>query len=200
MIVLKVKNNFFLKTVKETIKTIRNGGVVVCPTDTVYGILCDSTNREAVSRLFEIKKRPKNKPVPIFVKNLKAAKELVTINKSQEEFLKKVWPGKTTVVLKLKTQAKKTGRKLKLYGTDKKTIALRIPNYQLVNILLEKTNLPLVGTSANISGKPATTRIKEVLKQLNSCPHLILDAGNLKASKPSTIIDLTGPEPKVLRK
>jgi len=81
---------------------------------------------------------------------------------------------------------------------DKK-IGLRIPNYKLVNILLEKLNFPLTGTSANISGKPGSTKIREVLKQFENQfstrsgggqPDLILDAGNLKPSLPSTVIDL----------
>ena len=76
--------------------------------------------------------------------------------KSQEKFLKSVWPGKVTVVLKRK-------KRKKIYGVDRETIALRIPNYRLINELLRKTELPLTGTSANISGQPAPTKIKEIL-------------------------------------
>ncbi|MDP2363871.1 MAG: Sua5/YciO/YrdC/YwlC family protein, partial [Ignavibacteria bacterium] len=93
--------------------------------------------------------------------------------------------------------------KIKLYGVTKETIALRIPNYKLVDTLLKKTNLPLTGTSANISGKPASIKIKEILQQFQNQKHqpdLIIDVGNLKLSKPSKVIDLTGFEPKILRK
>jgi len=191
MEILKVKN----KINKRIEKIIKDGGVLVFPTDTVYGLICDATNRKAVERVFKIKERQKNKPVPIFVKDLKMAKNLVIIPKKQEEFFKKTWPGKVTIVLK----RKKT--RIKIYGVDKKTIALRIPNYGLVNILLDKLKKPLVGTSANISGKAASGNIREVTRQFenkNYQPDLLIDGGIL-SGKPSVILDLTVSPPKILR-
>jgi len=185
-----------METIDKIAKELKRGKVIVCPTDTVYGLVTDATNKKAVDKIFGIKKRSRAKPLPIFVKDLKMAKKFAKINKNQEEFLKEVWPGKTTVVLKRKVEAK-------LYGVDDGTIALRIPKYKLINDLLEKTKLPLTGTSANISGKPAATEIKEVFRQFRnkkSRPDLIVDEGDLKPAKPSTIIDLTGLEPKILRK
>ncbi len=189
-IIKKEKINF-----QKIVKAIRRGKVIVFPTDTVYGLIADATNKKAVERIFRIKKRPKSKPLPIFVKDLKQAKKLAKINKKQERFLKSVWPGKVTVVFKRK-------RGVKLYGVDKKTIALRVPDYKLVNVLLKKLNKPLTGTSANISGKPASGNIKDVLNQLRNKklkPDLIIDAGNLPKSKPSKVIDLTVFPLKILR-
>ena len=183
--------------IEDTAKLIKKGKIIVFPTDTVYGLICDATNKEAVSRLFIIKKRLKKKLIPIFVKDLKMAKELAEIDKKQEKFLKSVWPGKVTVILKRKKV------NIKLYGVSQKTIALRFLNYNLITDLFKKLNIPLVGTSANISGKQATTKIKEVLKQFKSQkrkPDFIVDAENLKYSKPSIIIDLTFLKPKILRK
>ncbi len=187
MEILKVKPNNLSKIAKKAIKLIREGKVLVCPTDTVYGLVCDATNKKAVEKLFKIKKRSLTKPVPIFVKDLKMAKKLVHIDKKQEKFLKKVWPGKITAVLKRKKDSK-------LYGLDKKTIGLRIPKYKLILELLKKTNKPLTGTSANIAGKPPSTRIKEVLRQLEiqrHQPDLIIGVGNLPKSRPSKVVDLT---------
>lgn len=198
--ILKVTPQNFSKAIKTAIKFIKEGKVLVCPTDTVYGLIADATNKKAVDKVFKIKKRKIQKPIPIFVKDLKQAKKLAEINQNQEKFLKKVWPGKVTVVLKRK--------KAKIYGVDRKTIGLRIPDYKLVNTLLKKLNLPLTGTSANISGKPASTKIKEVLKQFKNQPptkfgvgqpDLIIDAGNLPKSKPSLVLDLTTLPPKILR-
>lgn len=185
-----------MQIVKTTAKLIKQGKVIVCPTDTVYGLIADATNKKAVGKIFKIKKRRIKKPIPIFVKNLKMAKKLVKIDKNQERILKSVWPGKVTVVLK----RKKT--KIKLYGVDKRTIALRIPKYKLVTELLKKLNLPLTGTSANISGKPLSTKIKEVVAQFKNQryqPDLIIDTGNLPKSKPSIVLDLTILPPKILR-
>jgi L-threonylcarbamoyladenylate synthase len=175
---------------------LKRGKIIVCPTDTVYGLICDASNKKAVQKLFKIKKRDSEKFVPIFIKDLKATKKLAFINEEQEKILKKVWPGKTTVILK-----RREGKKI--YGIDKKTIGLRIPKYKFINNLLSSANRPLTGTSANISGKPASTKIKEVLNQFEGRrlrPDLIIDAGELKSSRPSKIIDLTGDKIKVLRK
>jgi len=195
------KFNFLIQKVVESIK---RGEILALPTDTVYGLVADAANKKAVGKLFKIKKRPFKKPIPIFVKNIKTAKRFVWIGKEQEKFLKSVWPGKVTAVLKRKKN------KIKLYGVDEKTIALRIPNYRFLNILLKKLNHPLTGTSANISGKPASIKIKEIISQFENQPparnnnggqpDLIIDAGDLKKSRPSTVIDLTGEKIKILRK
>ncbi|MDP1538608.1 MAG: L-threonylcarbamoyladenylate synthase [bacterium] len=197
-----------METINKIVKEIKKGKVIVCPTDTVYGLIADATNKKAVNRLFKIKKRPKTKPIPIFVKDLKMARELAKINKKQEKFLKSAWPGKVTAVLE-RTLLRPSGfggqgkTRIRLYGVAKETIALRIPKYELLLSLAKQLNRPLTGTSANISGKLASTKIKEVLQQFQNQKHqpdLIIDIGNLKPAKPSTIIDLTGSDPKILRK
>ena len=185
-----------METINKIVKEIKKGKVIVCPTDTVYGLIADATNKKAVDRLFKIKKRPRMKPIPIFVKDLKQAKELAEIDKNQEKFLKKVWPGKITVVLKRKKI------KTKLYGLNKDTIALRIPKFKLIIEIIKKTSRPLAETSVNISNQPPITKIEKIIKHFKNRelqPDLIIDAGNLKPAKPSTIIDLTGSEPKILR-
>jgi len=172
---------------KKALMAIKNGGVLVCPTDTVYGLIADALNKAAVEKIYKIKKRPKNKPLPVFVKDIAMAKKLVIINAEQEKFLKEVWPGQTTVVF----NAKNGG-----------TLGLRMPNHKFILNLVRRAG-PLAETSANISSKPATTKIKEVLKYFRGRkyePDLVLDAGNLKPGKPSQVIDFTGPELKVLRK
>ncbi|MFH1181198.1 MAG: L-threonylcarbamoyladenylate synthase [bacterium] len=181
---------------KKAVEIIKNGGVVIAPTDTVYGLICDAANKKAVEKIFKIKKRPKSKPLPIFVKDLKMAKEIAEIDRKQEKFLKKVWPGKVTARLERKKS------KIKLYGVDKDTIAIRIPKYRLLLGLAEQLNRPLAQTSANISGKIAPAKIQEILKQFSSKkyqPDLVIDAGDLPQNKPSKIIDLTIWPPKILR-
>jgi len=204
--ILKITPKNFNEIIKEVIKYIRQGKVIVLPTDTVYGLAADAANQKAVKRLFKIKKRKLTKPIPIFVRDMAMVRKLADIDKAQEKFLKENWPGKITAVLKRKERKK-------MYGLDKKTIALRIPNYKLINILVKKLNQPLTGTSANISGKPATTKIKEVIKQFKNPrtrtssvrgrqkfqPDLIIDAGNLRKSRPSKVIDLTEKKIKILR-
>ena len=195
MKILKVGSK---ETLKSAIGAIKDGKVIICPTDTVYGLLADVTNKKAVEKIFRIKKRSTKKPLPIFVKDIKMAKEIAVINEKQENILKEKWPGKFTFVLEQKSHTKTS-----LVWGKEKTIGLRIPNYKLVLELLKKINRPLTGTSANISGKPASIKIKEVLKQFKDKKHkpdLVLDAGNLKPNKPSKVIDLTSQKPKILRR
>ena len=195
--VIKSDKKNLKETIKITLKFLNEGKLIVSPTDTVYGLICDATNKKAVEKLFKIKKRPKGKPIPIFVKNIEMAKQLAFIDKTQEKFLKKVWPGKVTVILKRKK------RLPDLFLDNQKTIGLRIPDYKLINELLKRLNNPITGTSANISGKPASTKIKEVTSQFENQkiqPDLIIDTGDLKKSKPSTVIDLTGKKSKILRR
>lgn len=196
MIILKANKKNLKEVIKTAIRLIKKGEVIICPTDTVYGLICDATNEKAVEKLFKIKKRPKGKPVPIFVKDVKMAKKLALLNTNQEKFLKLSWPGKVTAVLKRRD-------KIKLYGVNKKTIGLRTPQYKFINQLLMIINSPLTGTSANISNLPPSTKIKEVLKQFKNQkyqPDLVIDAGNLKKSRPSIVLDLTTSPTKILRK
>jgi len=185
--------------IKKIIEVVKRGGVVVCPTDTVYGLIADATNDKAVERIFKIKKRPKTKAIAVFIRDIKEVKKLAFVNEEQERFLKKVWPGKVTVILK---RNPKCGLSKKLFA-NKKVIGLRISNNKLVNELVKKINKPLTTTSANISGKPASAKIKEVLKQFKKNkikPDLVIDAGNLPKNKPSTVVDLTKKKFKILRK
>jgi len=191
MKILKINKEDFNGVIKKIIKLINQEKIIVFPTDTVYGLIGNAKSKTVVKRIFKIKKRFFQKPIPIFVKDLKMAKRLVRINKTQEEILKEFWPGKLTIVLRAKSTPKWWSR-LGVLSKERK-IGLRIPNYKILNILLKKINFPLTATSANISGKKATTKIKEVLNQFKnkkSQPDLIVDAGDLEPSLPSTVIDL----------
>jgi len=178
-----------------TIQTLKEGGVIVAPTDTVYGMLADATNELAIKKLYKIKDRSEDKALPIFVRDITMAQELAIISQEQQSYLEKNWPGKVTTILE-----RKDG--IKIFGVENKTIALRIPSYPFINLLLEKINLPLSGTSANISGEPSSTKIDEILKQFENKeihPDLIINAGDLEESQPSTIVDLTEADIKIIR-
>jgi L-threonylcarbamoyladenylate synthase len=180
------------KVLDKIAEVLNNGGVVVCPTDTVYGFLAIAGNKKAVEKIFKIKKRPRSKPLPVFIRDLKMAEEISEINENQKKTLKKYWPGKYTFIFKRR-------KGVKLYGTEKNTIALRIPKYKFLNDLLKKINKPLVQTSVNVSGQPTLTKISDIIKQFNKSDILLIDAGNLPKSKPSKIIDLTKNKIKTLR-
>lgn len=175
------------KNINKVIDFLNDGGIVICPTDTVYGFLAQATNKKAIDKIYKIKKRPRTKPLPVFAKNIKMAQDLAEINAEQIKILKQKWPGKFTFILK----SKKRG-----------TIALRIPKYKFLNDLLKQVNRPLAQTSVNISGQPALTKITDIIEKFggSDLPILLIDAGNLPKSNSSTIIDLTNNKAKILRK
>ncbi len=185
MKILKVRSENLIKKVSEFLK---EGKVLISPTDTVYGLLADATNEKAVKKIFKIKKRKRNKPIPIFVSDLKEAKKIAYISLKEEKFLKKVWPGKVTVILKRKNNLPR------FLFSGEETIGLRIPKYHLLNKVLKKTKLPLTGTSANISGLSHSTKLKDIISQFKEekfQPDIVIDGGDLKSSRPSTVVSLS---------
>ncbi len=185
-----------LGAINEAVNTIQRGGVVVYPTDTVYGLGADATNEEAVQRVFNIKKRPTNKPVPLIVSDLEMVGKLAFLNKKIEETLLTIWPGPVTVLLQKKFSLPES------VTAGLKTIGLRIPDYKVTHYLVVRCGCPITATSANISGQPPSNKIEEVLSQFKNMPYapdLVLDAGDLNFSEPSTILDLSNGKPTVTR-
>ena len=186
----------FPKVVRKATLALLKAKVLVVPTDTVYGFLADATNKKAVRKIFQIKGRKEGKPLPIFVKDIAMAKTLAKVSSLQETYMKKVWPGKITLVLKSK------GKLPKETGTEKR-IGLRIPKYMLLQKILRKIDHPLTGTSANLSGKESFSEGKKIIDQFQNRkykPDIVFDVGKLSYSRPSKVIDITGVKPKVLRK
>ena len=193
------------KILNDAVLVLKGGGIVICPTDTVYGFLADAQNKKAVDKIFKIKKRPKSKPLSVFVKDIKMAKMLAEVSEEQERTLNKYWPGKYIFILKKNIDV---GRIYNLYGVVyKKTIAIRIPKYKFLNDLLKKINKPLAQTSVNISAEPPMTKIQDIIYKFgnNKYIDLIIDGGDLKkalsaqTSKPSKIIDLSKGGIKTIR-
>lgn len=181
------------KNILKIINALKQGKVLVLATDTVYGLVCDADNKKALEKIFKIKQRDKSKPLLLFIDSIKSAKEIALIGKENEKLINSKWPGKVTFIFQEKNKLSK------LISKDS-TVGLRVPNYKFLLEVLKKFGKPLAQTSANISGKDATVKIGDVLNQFGNPtsprlrgtrPDIIVDSGNLKKSKPSTIIDLT---------
>ncbi|MBI2452846.1 MAG: threonylcarbamoyl-AMP synthase [Parcubacteria group bacterium] len=183
------------RDLKRVLAFLKAGKVVVFPTDTVYGLLADATNKKAVAKVFVIKKRPTTKPLPVFVDTIARAKKIAFISRTHKAYLKRRWPGPFTAVL----DRKKGGQPL--YGVASKTIALRIPNVPKIRLLIRQLKRPLVATSANIAGKPSCRTLEEVKKQFarqKTKPDIFVDGGTLPGT-PSQVIDMTTSTYIVLR-
>ena len=178
--------------IEKTFQVIKKGGIVVFPTDTVYGIGCNPYNANAVEKIYEIKSREKIKSLPVLVYSLDTVKEIARIDTFTEKIIKKYWPGPLTLILELTD--KKLKKSLKL---DNK-IAVRIPDSKCTLKLLKKCGL-LVGTSANISGNPSSTDPKECLKNIINYD-IFLNGGTITSKGESTIIEIENEEIKIIRK
>ena len=183
------------ETLERAEAVIRSGGLIAARTDTVYGIIGDAANVEAIERLFDLKQRPKEKAFPIFVKDVAMARWFAYISDAKARFLEGVWPGPVTVVFNHKEKLPP------LLTADSDTIAIRMPNYPFLLALLDRLNMPLAQSSANLSGLPPATSAQAVIasfEQQKQKPDLVLDGGEV-AGTPSTIIDFTANEPRLVR-
>ncbi len=185
------------KAIKEALKVLRQGGLVVFPSDTVYGLLVDATNEKAVQKLIDFKNRPPGKPISVFVADLKMLEDQVEVNGNQKRMIREILPGPFTLVLTSKH------RLSSLLESEKGTLGVRIPDYQPVNSLVSRFGKPVTATSANLSGRFPHYQVESLLKELpkkkKELIDLIVNAGKLPKNKPSTIIDLTAPKIKIIR-
>ncbi len=187
-----------LEVVIERAKSeLAKGGVVVYPTDTVYGLLADATNTFAVKRLIDFKQRPAGKPISIFVSSFDMMKKEVYVDEIVEQRLKSILPGPFTVVLPAKH------RLPTVLEAETGTLGVRIPRYKPVVDLVAAYGKPLTATSANVSYQQPHYSIDSFLSRTPNdkldLVSLLVDAGELKSNKPSTVIDLTSPNITVLR-
>ena len=182
------------RVVARAAEVIRAGGLVIYPTDTVYGIGADATSDTAIAKVFQAKARPIENPIPIAVSSIEMAKKFVKFNPLAEKVFRKMMPGPLTIVLKTK---RGMVPELLTGGTGK--IGLRIPDHPIAIKLIELVGGPITSTSANLSGKPASLTVREALEQLGKNVDLVIDAGKCKLGKPSTVIDISSGTPKTIR-
>ncbi|GBC75007.1 Threonylcarbamoyl-AMP synthase [archaeon HR06] len=170
---------------KKAAKIVLEGGVIVYPTDTVYGIGCDPYNEEAVKRIIEIKER-ELKPMPILCSSMEVAKDLIYFSPKGLKLAEIFWPGPLTIVDWLKDNKISI---LARAGENK--LGIRIPDNPLTLKLIQLCGSKLIGTSANKSGLKSPKNSKEVLELLGKDFDLLIDGGDCKYGLPSTVIDLT---------
>ena len=177
--------------IQKAAKIINKGGIVIFPTDTVYGIGCDPYNQKAVLSLYKIKKREKTKPLPVIGYSKKELEKIAEFNDKAEKIAEMFWPGAITLILKVKDENIK-----KSLGLGKK-IAVRVPNNQCALSLLKECKL-LVATSANISGTTSLTDPNDCKRDLNGYD-LLIDGGILSDNGESTIVEIDENKLRVVR-
>lgn len=195
MKIVKLTNLNYSRILATAERILLSGGIVIAPSDTVYGILGDATKPEVIKKIFKIKQRPGEKAFPIFVRDIATARKLAYVSDAKTKFLEKVWPGAVTVVFHHKEKLPKV-----LTG-GKDTIGIRIPDSKFLLELLSRLDFPLVQTSANISGRPPAKNVKEAKAYFGKQkirPDLVIDGGEIEGGA-STVIDFTAKAPLILR-
>ena len=189
LIIMKVDCND--EGIRKSVEIIENGGVIIFPTDTVYGIGCNPYDANAVKKIYEIKSRQKIKSLPVLASSIEIVKQISIIDEFTEKIIKKYWPGPLTLILKLKDKNLKESLNLE----DK--IAVRIPNSVCTLKLLNKCNL-LVGTSANVSGDSSFTDPQECMKNVKNYD-VFVDGGTITSKGESTIIEIENEKIRIIR-
>ncbi|MDD5107903.1 MAG: L-threonylcarbamoyladenylate synthase [Candidatus Omnitrophica bacterium] len=171
--------------IKEAAKVITSGGLVIIPTETVYGVAASASNNNALDRLYEVKQRPKDKPFALLVADNEMVEELARdIPLAAYKLMRKFWPGPLTIIL----NAVKGGK-----------IGLRMPDNQVVLEIIYEAQVPLACPSANISDHSAPVDFAQAIKDLDGLVDLAIDAGQTKLGVESTVVDLTVEPLKILR-
>ena len=171
--------------IKKAALVLKKGGLVAFPTETVYGLGANLLDKKAVSKVYEIKKRPRNKPLTVHVADTASVRKITgKIPACAAKLIKRYWPGPLTIILRDR-RGKKTG--------------FRMPDNKIAFGLIKKAGVPVVAPSANISGNRPPTSAAGVLRDLDGKVDIVIDGGKTAIGIESTVVDMTGRRPRVLR-
>ena len=177
-----------------TVHVLEQGGIVIFPTETVYGIGANAYKEEAVRRIYEVKNRPDEKPLSIMVSGINEIEKYAVIQSDVErKIINNFMPGPITIILK-----KKLGV-FDYISSRKDTVGIRIPDNKIVLEILKKLKFPIVAPSANISGMPSGIDLKDILKDFDGKVDVCIDGGKAKIGEASTIVEVIDGKPVILR-
>ena len=186
--------SFIQKQIERAISTLKQGGIVAFPTDTVYGLGACADIGQAVERIYQVKERPRNMALPLLLADISQISDVAhPVPQIAWVLARSFLPGALTLVLH------KSSSVPDIVTGGGETVAVRVPNHLIPVTLVEGVGAPIVGTSANLSDKPSALTADEVYSQFGDNLDLIIDGGRCPGGKESTIVDVTGETPVVLR-
>ena len=191
---IDLKNKIDNEVLKAPAEAIKQGKLVVFPTETVYGIGADALNEQAVKQIYIAKGRASDNPLIAHISNLEMLKKLVVeVGKIEQKLIDKFWPGPLTIVFKKKSIVPDiiTG------GLD--TVAIRMPSNEIAHKLIELSGCPIAAPSANISGKPSGTIIEDIIEELDGKVEYVIDGGKVDIGVESTVIRVVDNVVHILR-
>lgn len=186
-----------VKNMPQIINNLLNGEVVAFPTETVYGLGANALNEHAVKKVYTVKGRPSDNPLIVHVSDLTMLKRYVpVIDKKIQQLIEHFWPGPLTLIFKVETNIFP-----KVVTGGLNTVAFRVPKNQITLQMIQQANIPIVGPSANTSGKPSPTSAQHVFHDLNGKISGILNDGSTQIGIESTVLDVSNPDgpPVILR-
>ena len=191
---IDLNNEKDLEKLKEPAKIINDGGIVVFPTETVYGIGTNGLDEKAVKRLYEVKKRPIEKPISLLVSNMEMVKQIAKdITEKEYKIMEQFFPGPLTIILKKKETVPD------IITAGKGTVGVRMPSGEIARKLVEYANVPIAAPSANLSGEPSGTNIKNIIKSFDGKVDYFIDGGESQIGIASTIVQVIDGELHILR-
>ncbi len=183
------------KLLRRAAEAAAAGGLVVYPTDTLYGLGTNPFLEEALERLFRVKERPPDRPVPVLGSSAEALERLVAFTPEARRLAERFWPGPLTLILPVRPGTRVP--RLLHAGTGR--IGVRVPGHRVALVLIEEAGGVLTGTSANIHRRPPARTAGEALEQLDGRVDYVVDAGPAPLGRPSTVVDLTAEPPRLVR-
>ena len=192
--VIKIGTDDNTKNLKIAANIIKNGGIVIFPTETVYGIGTNGLNEEAVKKLYEVKDRPLNKPISLLVSNFDMINQVAEdITEMEYKIMKNFFPGPLTIILNKKSCVPD------ILTANGNTVGIRMPDNEIALKLIELSGVPIATPSANISGRPSGIDIEDIKKDFEGKVDLFIDSGKSKIGNGSTIVKVEDNEIKILR-
>jgi L-threonylcarbamoyladenylate synthase len=183
-----------MNKLEEAVRIIEQGGIVIFPTDTAFGIGCRVEREESIKRLFSLRKRPESQATPVLFDSVERVKEYVLpFNKETENLMEEYWPGALTIVLPCDES-----KVPELVRGGGKNLGVRVPNHEIPLSLISKLNVPILGPSANFHGENTPYKYEELDKSLIKLVDLVLE-GETSAGNASTVIDCSQEAWKILR-
>ena len=179
---------------EQAAELIKQGKIVVFPTETVYGIGTNGLDENAVKKLYEVKQRPLNKPISLLVSNMEMVNLIAKdITEVEYKIMEKFFPGPLTIILKKKEIVPD------ILTAGQNTVGVRMPSGEIARKLLEYANIPIAAPSANISGMPSGINLQEIKKQFKGKVDYFIDGGNSELGISSTIVQVVDGKPQILR-
>jgi L-threonylcarbamoyladenylate synthase len=202
MRIIKTNSANFKVAVQQAIRVLRSGGVVAHPTDTVWGLAADASNAKAIRKIHAIKKSDPSKPLLL---NLPSKAYLNKIGQKlckAHKLTKKFWPGPLALIVLTKNSHSFQKNTMSRGACPERSRGVRLPAHRLSNALSRAFGKPLVTTSANLSNNPpahSAAEVEKIFAKQKIKPDLVLDDGSKSKNQPSTIVDVSGPQAKLIR-